>query len=104
MVVAGIVTCSDSDGLCGRGYVMTRLTLALLLCFASSGCMGGIITTGVEDIRPENQDEKFLRSPDYHASGDTISWLEADADLIGPGKIAIQQASSPNDRPLLCNV
>jgi len=81
---------------------MTRLTLALLLCFASSGCMVGIITTGVEDIRPENQDEKFLRSLDYHASGDMISWLEAVGDLIGPKNLSIQHSCSPKDRPLLC--
>jgi len=102
MVVAAIVTCSDSDGPCGRGYVMTRQTLALLLCFASSGCMVGIITTGVENIRPENQDEKFLRSLDYHASGDMISWLEAVGDLIGPKNLSIQHSCSPKDRPLLC--
>ena len=64
--------------------------------------MVGIITTGVEDIRPENQDEKFLRSLDYHASGDMTSWLEAVADLIGPKNLSIQHSCSPKDRPLLC--
>src|SRR5258706_439063 len=81
---------------------MTRLTLAFLLCFASSGCVVGIVTSGVENIPPESQDEKFLRSLDYNASGEMVSWLEAVADLIGPESLSIQHSCSPKDRPLLC--
>jgi len=62
----------------------------------------GIVTSDVETIRPESQDEKFLRSLDYHVSGDTVSWLEAVAGLIGPKNLSIQYSCSPKDRPLLC--
>ena len=84
---------------------MTRLTLALLLCFALSGCAVGIVASGLENIGSESQDEKFLRSLDYHVTDSSVergSWIATLENFTRWEDISGSGICSPKDRPLLC--
>lgn len=83
---------------------MTRLASTLLLCLNLSGCAVGIVTSNLENIRPEGQDETFLRSLDYVVLGDnpieTSSWMEALENFTSGEHI--WNGCFARNRPLVC--